>query len=120
MVTLARQTGNRAEALACQLLLQHGLRLVSRNWFCPAGEIDLIMTDADDIVFVEVRSRKSSLFGSAAESIDAPKRRRLIRSAGFFLQRHTRFVRKNCRFDIVAFCGNSPEWIKNAFDADDQ
>ena len=52
-----KKTGDHAEQLACVFLQQQGLQLVTRNYRCRGGEIDLIMRDDDSLVFVEVRYR---------------------------------------------------------------
>lgn len=75
------------------------------------------MQDADHLVFIEVRYRNNSLFGSAAESIDAEKRRRIVFSAQHYLQ--SRRIQPPVRFDVVALHANrEPQWIIDAFDAD--
>ncbi len=85
------------------------------------GEIDLIAIDRGVVVFVEVRYRKMSAYGSPAESVDFRKRRRLIRAARAFLG--TRNVQAPCRFDVIGLHpddrgGVSVEHIRNAFDAE--
>ncbi|HJX17417.1 MAG TPA: YraN family protein, partial [Acidiferrobacterales bacterium] len=59
-------SGAQAEALACAHLERAGLRLLTRNYRCPQGEIDLVMDDRDTLVFVEVRYRRSNTFGTPA------------------------------------------------------
>ncbi len=60
-----KATGDHAELLACRYLQRHGLRLLTRNFHCRRGEIDLIMRDGDSLVFVEVRYRQQVRFGRA-------------------------------------------------------
>lgn len=110
-----RTIGNLAEEKACQFLLAKGLILIARNFYCRCGEIDLIMRDRDDIVFIEIRSRVSSHFGNAIESIDKTKQKKLIRSAKFYLQQRNWYDKVNCRFDVVGLSTSGCEWIKNAF-----
>ena len=109
-----------AEELACRHLLDQGLRLVTRNYRCRHGEIDLVMRDGSTIAFIEVRLRNRTDFGSGAESVDARKQARLLSSAEHYLQRHATLL-ADCRFDVVSIlqCGNTRqlEWIRNAFDA---
>lgn len=69
------------------------------------GELDLVMKDGSETVFVEVRQRKSAAFGSAAESLDAAKLRRLTRTARLFLLRHYGHEDVPCRFDAVLLSG---------------
>jgi putative endonuclease len=117
----AQQRGNAAEALARQHLEQQGLRLLAQNWRCRLGELDLVMLDADTVVFVEVRYRRHSAWGGAAESVDARKREKLSRAAQHFLQQESRWAKHPCRFDVIAINADSQapaqlNWIQNAFD----
>ncbi len=116
-----QQRGDAAEALARQHLEQHGLRLLAQNWRCRLGELDLVMLDADTVAFVEVRYRRYSAWGGAAESVDARKREKLCRAAQHFLQQESRWAKYPCRFDVIAITADSQapaqlDWIQNAFD----
>ncbi len=93
------------------------MRLVERNYRSRFGEIDLIMLHGEVIVFVEVRSRSSSRFGSAGATVGAIKQRRLIRTAERFLQSHPAFRDRRCRFDVISMTRRRlPDitWIKDA------
>ena len=110
--------GQRWEEYALQHLSAQGLRLVQRNYHCRFGEIDLVMWHDSTLVFVEVRYRKSSRYGSAAESVTQSKRRRLLLTAGHYLQRQRLLPEPPCRFDVVAIGGaqgEAFEWIMDAF-----
>jgi putative endonuclease len=112
-------SGAEAESLACAHLEHSGLRLLTRNYRCPPGEIDLVMRDRDTLVFVEVRYRRSSAHGSPAESVDARKRARLTAAAQHYLLGHRHDGA--CRFDVVAVSGATPprlEWLRDAFHAE--
>jgi putative endonuclease len=119
MSSAAHDRGRRGEALARALLERHGLVLVASNYRTRRGELDLVMREADTLVFVEVRYRKSKAYGSPAESVDARKRGRLVRTALHFLQRHPH---ASARFDVVAITpsadGERIDWIRDAFPAD--
>lgn len=108
--------GAQAERLAAQFLQRRGLKLLQQNYRCRYGEIDLILQDADTLVFAEVRLRKHSDFGGAAASIDAAKQGKLIRTAQHYLA--TLPFIPPCRFDAVLLDtleNASPEWVRNAF-----
>ena len=109
--------GRAAEDRACNYLLEHGLVLLERNYRCRRGEIDLILQDADTLVFVEVRYRRQGSFGSAAESVDRHKQTRLTACASHYLQRQPLADHTACRFDVIAIDGfeQTIEWIRNAF-----
>ncbi|HEY9147442.1 MAG TPA: YraN family protein [Gammaproteobacteria bacterium] len=116
------ETGRHAEQLAERYLGGKGLRLLARNYRCRGGEIDLIMSDGDSLVFVEVRYRKHQHFGGAAASVDRRKQQRLILAAQYYLQQ-TRSSSLPCRFDVVAISpgghdGPRIEWLTNAFELD--
>lgn len=115
MDTLAR--GKDAENRACRYLQAQGLQLLHRNYRSKGGEIDLILQDTDSLVFVEVRYRRQTGFGSAAESVDWRKQSRLIACARHFLQAHPDTARQPCRFDVISVSGPSYDigWIRNAF-----
>lgn len=112
--------GKAGEGLACHYLEQQGLTLVERNFRCRRGELDLIMRDGDQLVFVEVRSRRKSGYGTPAETITKTKQNRLVRTALYYLQRR-RWCSVSCRFDVIAITlgqnEDAVEWIKNAFQA---
>ena len=97
--------GALVEDRALKLLNQAGLELLSRNFRCRFGEIDLIMRDEATIVFVEVRHRASARFGSAAETISPAKQRRLRLTAQWFLVRGGYGEHDISRFDVVTSDG---------------
>jgi len=111
--------GRDAEDLVCAFLKQQGLRLSTRNYRSPFGEIDLIMQEHNTLVFVEVRYRTNTRFGTPAETVDAAKQARLRATAEHYLQKTPRASRKACRFDIVAITGDGKSgnlsWLKNVF-----
>lgn len=116
----ARAAGDAFEDRALELLRQAGLKLLARNFSTRFGELDLVMRDADALVFVEVRYRRHLRFGGGAASIGAAKRERIARAAQGFLQAHPELAALPCRFDVVAFDGETRmvecEWIKAAFE----
>lgn len=119
---MSRNRGQQAEQIACDYLQQHGLQLITQNYHCRRGEIDLIMRDADTLVFVEVRARRSDRFGSALESITTDKQSRIIATAQQYLQQNR--LQQNCRFDVIAVRIQTTadsqnhqvsDWIRDAF-----
>lgn len=108
--------GKEAERSAETWLISKGLQLIQRNMRCRVGEIDLIMSDGENLIFIEVRYRNTIGFGGAAESVDWRKQRKLLRAARFFLAANPNWSNYPCRFDIIAFEGNNtPLWYRNAF-----
>src|SRR3990167_8303956 len=117
MAALNLLAGKAAEQKACEFLLKQGLTLISKNYRCKQGEIDLIMRDGQDIVFIEIRLRTNKNFGSAIESINESKQKKILRTAIHFLRGRQWLHTKNCRFDVIGMSDNHFEWIKNAFTA---
>jgi putative endonuclease len=112
--------GKRYENIALSYLQKAGLELIERNVCYPVGELDLIMSDRQTIVFVEVRFRRSDAFGGAIQSVTLKKQRRLLKAASHWLMAQNRSLEDtDCRFDIFAITGNEVEWIENAFNLDD-
>lgn len=119
MARPGNDAGQRAEDQALAFLLGQGLTLLARNHRCRFGEIDLVMQDGEEVVFVEVRARRRANWGSAAASVTSGKQQRLLKTARHWLMCHGREVR--CRFDLVSFDGcapdasarYAPEWLRD-------
>ncbi len=106
--------GESAEEQAHTFLIDKGLKPVSRNFRCKQGELDLIMTDRQTLVIVEVRFRKTDKYGSAVESITRAKQSRIIAATHIYLS--SQKTDRPIRFDVVAISGNGNiDWIQNAF-----
>lgn len=114
------KTGSQAERYARDYLIAQGLRWITSNYRCRMGEIDLIMRDSEDLVFVEVRHRSSAAFGGALSSITYGKKQKLIKAASHYLVVHHLYDRHPMRFDVISLDGMRPtiQWIKNAFSID--
>jgi putative endonuclease len=107
--------GAAAEALAAEFLQARGLKIVARNYRCRGGEIDLIASDGDSLIFVEVRLRSDAAFGGAAESITTAKKKRLRFAAAHYLSRSSQMSKEPpCRFDAILLSSLDPgriEWL---------
>lgn len=110
------EAGKKAEDRAAEHLQARGWTIVERNFRAKVGEIDLVMRDGEEIVFVEVRARAARGFGGAAASVDASKQRKLVRAARLWLA--ARGWQGPCRFDVVAIDGGVLEHLPGAFEAD--
>jgi putative endonuclease len=96
-----KETGRLGEDLALAYLLEQGYQLITRNFSCKLGEIDLIVTKDGQTVFVEVRSLRSHQFGRPEESISQSKKDRVRRIAQYYL--HTQSAANQpVRFDVIA------------------
>lgn len=118
MRTANQNCGQHAEAEARDFLEQQGLKLVTANFSCKSGEIDLIMRDGEVLVFVEVRYRKLSGYGDGVESVTSSKRSKIIRTAKHYLLEQNLYDKVPCRFDVIAASPDVTQkllWIKDAF-----
>lgn len=113
----ALQAGKEAEERALSYLQQQGLQLLSRNFRCKAGEIDLIMQHREVLVFIEVKYRHTDQYGGALMSLSARQQQRIIKAASFYLMRYAPHAQ--ARFDVIAQEGEHDlQWLPNAFTTD--
>jgi len=115
-----RALGNVFERRACAELERAGLKLLDRSYNTRYGELDLVMSDGDIVVFVEVRYRKHEAHGTAAESVTASKRLKLIKAAELWLAAHPKKSNAGCRFDVITYDGPADQaracWLRGAFE----
>ena len=113
------ELGRRGEGVAEAFLRRSAYTIVARNYRCRTGEIDLVALDGRVLVFVEVRSRRGSEFGTPLESVDARKQTRLARVAQHFLAERGWYDR-DARFDVIGirFDEEPPrvEHVRSAFE----
>jgi putative endonuclease len=93
--------GRRGEDLAVRHLESQGLVVLSRNWRCREGELDVVATDSDQLVVCEVKTRSSTRFGSPAEAVDSAKIARIRRLTQAWMTAH-RVRWCPVRYDVVA------------------
>ena len=77
--------GRLGEDTAAEFLIRDGYRIIERNFSCKLGEIDIIAVKGDTLVFAEVKTRLSEMFGRPAESVDARKQEHIKRTAQLYL-----------------------------------
>jgi putative endonuclease len=113
-----RQLGDAGEDLAAAALKKQGYKILERNYTTPLGEIDLIARHRGELVFIEVKTRKSLRFGEPQDAVSAAKQARLRKLADYYLKRK-RLGEVPMRFDVVAITLNLEkqdlEIIRNAF-----
>ncbi|MFJ4039065.1 YraN family protein [Microbacterium sp. NPDC090007] len=98
--------GRAGEDRAVDHLIGDGYRIIARNWRCPQGEIDVVAERDDTLVVVEVKTRRSELYGHPFEAIDKRKAQRLWRLAMAWLAAHPDEARgKRLRIDAVGLVG---------------
>jgi putative endonuclease len=107
------QRGRAGEDAAAALLEAHGYRIIGRNVRLPGGEVDIIARDGDTVVFVEVKARASTAYGSAVRAVDGRKRATLRALASDWLQ--IAAPRAKARFDVVTFDDGRARLHRGAF-----
>jgi len=111
-----RNIGAFYENKAVLLLEEKGCKVLERNFYTYYGEIDIIAEDGGCLVFVEVKYRRNTKKGYAAEAVTPLKQKRLRQSAGYYLyKKHYQNMEIPCRFDVIAFDGEEVLHIQNAF-----
>jgi putative endonuclease len=108
-----KMTRHWSEDFALTFLQRRGLKLICRNYQIRQGEIDLILRDNEQIIFLEVRYRASDRFGRPEETINVAKRNRLKRTAEHFLACHQDLGAQPCRFDVLAILGPRENPVSN-------
>lgn len=110
--------GKSGEELAARSLIDAGLKIIAQNYRCPKGEMDIIAQDGGTLVFIEVRTRRSSYRGWGEESITYQKANRLKGIASYYVLAQGYSSWPNLRFDVMAirWLKNTPEinWVKAA------
>jgi putative endonuclease len=115
----SRKLGRWGERRSCRYLKGKGYRLITQNFRCNSGEVDIVMADGDSLVFVEVKTRRNENTASAQSAVNSNKRQRLTRAANRFVRQY-KITNKPLRFDVMAVVlgdKGSPEirHYKNAF-----
>ncbi|NLC70558.1 MAG: YraN family protein [Desulfuromonadaceae bacterium] len=109
--------GKWGEETAASYLQAQGMKIIERNYRTPLGEIDLIAHHKKNLVFVEVKTRRSNLFGVPQEAVGKRKQHQIIRAAQWYLQSNPTNLQP--RFDVVAVhaAGDQPviDHIPDAF-----
>jgi putative endonuclease len=94
------QLGKWGEDSACRALARQGYAILERRHRTRFGEIDIIANDRGVLVFIEVKARRTSTHGTAADALTGHKQRRLLRLALMYLASR-RLAHVPCRFDVV-------------------
>lgn len=94
--------GRSGERHARLILEAQGYIHIASNWHCRAGELDLVMTHGDVLVFVEVKTRRGDRAGRAEEAISQAKARRMLAAAEWFVGEHPQFHDHIWRCDLMA------------------
>jgi putative endonuclease len=96
------EIARRGEDAAAAFLERVGMQIEVRNWRSSAGEIDIVARDGDELVFVEVKTRRSERAGTAAEAVSAAKQGRIVRLARAYVAMAGEQPQTGVRFDVIA------------------
>lgn len=119
------RVGQWAENIALERLQQAGFYILYTNYFSRFGEIDLIGLKQDQIVFVEVKARSPSSYGTSIEVISRSKQAKIIKTAEYFVEQHIKYQDYHFRFDVICIDlkhviakNTQPNFAKMAYDLD--
>jgi putative endonuclease len=119
MLNRRQQFGKESESLAVRHLRKNGYKILEQNYRNKLGEIDIIAKEKGTLVFVEVKARKSDLFGNPKWAV-TPKKQRKISMVALYYLKATKQTRVKARFDVISISltADNPriEIIKNAFE----
>ncbi len=107
--------GRRGEDLAATWYADHGYEVLARNWRCRTGELDLIVAQGRLVVFCEVKSRTTDLFGTPAEAVTRAKQTRIRRLAARWLEDEAPARPRAIRFDVACVLDGSVDVMEGAF-----
>ncbi len=112
-------TGKEGEKIAAAYLEKSGYRIIEINFRCPIGEIDIVAKDKNDLVFVEVKTRKSIALGYPEQAVGIRKQKKMSQLALWYMQKR-KIADTSARFDVVAITlipeNAEIRLIQNAFD----
>lgn len=111
-----RMTGFENETVAAEYLSTKGYEILSRNYICKSGEIDIIAKENCYLVFIEVKYRRNLKKGYPAEAVDYRKQQKIIKAARYYMYKNSIDEGTPCRFDVVALLGDEIEIIQGAFE----
>jgi len=119
MLNRRQQFGKESESLAVRHLRKNGYKILEQNYRNKLGEIDIIAKEKGTLVFVEVKARKSELFGNPKWAV-TPKKQRKISMVALYYLKATKQTRVKARFDVISISSTADnpriEIIKNAFE----
>lgn len=103
---LTHPKGIKGEGIACQYLIENQWTIIERNWHCKLGEIDIIASKQDFLVFFEVKLRSSNQFGGVFMSISPLKIKKISNAVEYYLLKHP--TTKTIRVDALLIQEREP------------
>lgn len=121
MTDSRKELGQKGEKAAQIFLTERGYEILETNWRCSYGEVDIIARDGDELIFCEVKTRRTTSAGIPEEAVTPQKRQRYIKMARLYLNRN-QVAHSSIRFDVIGiYALNDSQallrYARNAFDA---
>ena len=109
--------GKKGELVAANFLKKQKYKIIEMNYKNKIGEIDIIAKDKESLVFVEVKTRMSSMFGDPLEAIDEEKQFKIRNVATLYLMKKKLTDKVLVRFDAISILGDEEHEIRHIKDA---
>lgn len=107
-----REIGNKYEDKSVETLVREAYKILERNYQNRFGEIDIIAEKNKELVFIEVKYRKTSKFGYGYEAVDRRKIMKILKLANYYIQ-SKKYQNYKIRFDCMSYLGDELDWIKD-------
>ena len=107
-----REIGNKYEDKSVETLVREAYKILERNYQNRFGEIDIIAEKNKELVFIEVKNRKTSKFGYGYEAVDRRKIMKILKLANYYIQ-SKKYQDYKIRFDCMSYLGDELDWIKD-------
>jgi putative endonuclease len=111
-----RKTGALHEEKASRWLTMQGAEIITRNFRCRFGEIDMIANHQEYLVFIEVKYRNNVAAGYPVEAVNLAKKKNICKVADYYRSINRISDNHPIRYDIIGICGQEITWYQNAFD----
>ena len=109
-----RKTGTAYEEIAADYLRKKGIHILVMNYRVSQGEVDIIGEDKENIIFIEVKYRKTASYGEPWEAVSIHKQKKICSVARQYC--YTKRIKKQIRYDVISICGEEISWFQNAFE----
>ena len=107
-----REIGNKYEDKSVETLVREAYKILERNYQNRFGEIDIIAEKNKEIVFIEVKYRKTNKFGYGYEAVDRRKIIKILKLANYYIQ-SKKYQDYKIRFDCMSYLCDELDWIKD-------
>lgn len=97
---IKKKLGNLGEKLAAEYLEKKKYKIIEKNFYCKQGEIDIIAKNKNELVFIEVKTRSNTNFGTPSEAVDYKKQKHIYKAAKYYLYKN-KISEIPIRFDVI-------------------